>query len=137
VELDDVARVEIRCCCNPERLYGTLPMYGGMPRHGHRFRFTVPPTRDDVGTVTPGGEVLLELSVVNLAARCRLFAPGERVPRAHHDVPVDTRPALKYHGDDLDFLEKLRRLAHVPGFEPSAEGRALLGIAPARGIVWP
>lgn len=122
-------RLEIRCCCNPERLYGTLPVYGE-PRIGQRFRFAIPPTfvRDrhgrDVGTVVPGGEVLLEVATVTLGAFCsleRAMAPPnfEEVHRERHD-------ALKYHGDELSFVEKLTRLRHVPGFEPSAESRAFL-----------
>jgi hypothetical protein len=129
--------VEIRCCCNPAKLYGWLTL-NGEPRVGQRFRFALPPNLDDVGTVTPGGEVLLEVSVVTLGSCSR--PPLD--PRGFAREPLDSsfydsHPALRYEGDDLTFTEKARRLLHVPGYEPSPEARAALGVAPASGMVWP
>ena len=104
-------RLEVRCCCDPSRLYGWLPLNGGAPFLGQRFRFSVPPRvvdqRVGFGPAIPGGEVLLEVDALTLEGGYATWA-------------------LKYHGDDLSFVEKAARLRHVPGFEPSPEVRALL-----------
>lgn len=131
VDLGDVRRVEIRCCCNPHRLYGWLPFYGGEPRMGHRLRFSVPPRFVDrvvgpgaVDTAAAGGEVLLEVATVTLGTFCSLRPRGAAPD--FEELQRTSRLALKYHGDDLSFVEKLARLRHVPGFIPSPEARALL-----------
>lgn len=115
------ARLEIRCCCDPTRLYGWLTL-NGEPVLGQRLRFAVPPTRitdgpADVGTVTPGGEVLLSVD--------RLTVPREEGVRGFGDFR--SYWALKYEGDGPTFAQKLEALRHVPGFEPSPEAVAVLG----------
>lgn len=136
LELQGRRGVEIRCCCNPEKLYGWLAL-NGEPRTGQRFRFALPPSVDDVGTVTPGGEVLLEVAVVTLGSCSRPPLDPRGFAREPLDTWYDSHPALRYEGDDLTFTEKARRLLHVPGFEPSPEARAALGVMPARGMVAP
>lgn len=124
-------RVEIRCCCNPTKLYGTLPL-NGEPRVGQKFRYAprivdgrrVFEALDEDPKWGPREVVVLEVAPLTLG--CQISDDVRTLGRYPLGDDGQRYLALKYHGDDVDFREKLRRLVGLPGFEPSPEARAML-----------
>ena len=83
-------RLNVRCCCQPIRVYGTLLVPKALARAGAAIYLSL-----------PGGE------------RLRL-----EVARVSPYLIADTEElALRYEGDNLSFEQKLERIRHAPGFE--------------------
>lgn len=134
-EIHGPPALEIRCCCNPAKLYGTLRL-NGAPQMGQRLRFARYPNADTFAVLennraAPALEVVVDLEVDVVTLGC--FRPSAALmedPVAYNRALAIQRPvpelALKYHGDDLTFEEKAAQLRGLPGFEPSPEVRALL-----------
>lgn len=126
--------LEIRCCCDPSRLYGTLRL-NGEAQMGQRLRYGRIPNADTVADLNdirplawPGDVIVLEVDVLNLRG-FRVSLELANDPVAYNAYLLARPPshlALKYHGDDRTFEEKAEALRGLPGFEPSPEVRALL-----------
>lgn len=92
-------RLEVRCCCNPDLVYGTLPVVD--PYRGKRLEYLV---RTDDGAV---GKVSLEVERLTT----KVSPPDEYgMPRRHLD---ETQLAIKSNDLPIAIIEQL------PGFEPA------------------
>src|SRR5262245_22361848 len=112
----ELARLEVRCCCNPSRIYGTLSVRVTEAHRGARIHLEgfarqecgpVPRSAAEVGPPIERAVVHLEVDVCT-------------------DLDRSPLPflALKYDDETITPREKLRRLSMLQTFEPSPEALA-------------
>lgn len=110
----ETPRLEVRCCCNPQRLYGWLAIPATKRHVGARIYLEAFEKRaagivGRVPTDEPTGpapeRIVVQLEVDELTD-----------PERNGGAPF---LALKYADEDLKPAEKLRRLKMLQGFEPA------------------